>query len=318
MVNITVLICTYNRQQSLARALDSIAKSILPTSLTWEILVVDNNSSDQTREVIKEFCGRFPERFRYLLEPHQGKSYALNAGIGESRGEVIAFVDDDVTVEPTWLHNLAAPILSGEYVGSGGRILMEREYSPPAWLPLNDQRSLAPLVVFDLGTHACDLAEPPFGTNMAFRRSLFDQYGGFRTDLGPRPGSEIRSEDTEFGWRLLAAGERLSYEGSAVVYHEVPKHRLTKSYFLAWFFAKGRGDVLELGVPPNVRWFAAGVPLFLFRRLVTSTLRWVVNPNPAVRFSNRLSVWWLAGQITEFHRQARQSEPKQHNPQCIL
>ena len=317
MVNITVLICTYNRQQSLARALDSIAKSRLPASLTWEILVVDNNSSDQTRKVIEEFCGRFPGRFRYLLEPHQGKSYALNAGIGESRGEVIAFVDDDVTVEPTWLHNLAAPILSGEYVGTGGRILMEREYSPPAWLPLNDQRSLAPLVVFDLGTHACDLAEPPFGTNMAFRRSLFDKYGGFRADLGPRPGSEIRSEDTEFGWRLLAAGERLGYEGSAVVYHEVTKHRLTKRYFLAWFFAKGRGDALEVGVPPNVRWFAGGVPLFLFRRLVNWTIRWVVNPNSAVRFSYRLRVWWLAGQIAEFHRQARQSDPQQHKPQCI-
>jgi cellulose synthase/poly-beta-1,6-N-acetylglucosamine synthase-like glycosyltransferase len=195
---------------------------------------------------------------------------------------------------------------------------MEREFTPPAWLPLNDQRTLAPLVVFDLGTNASDLSEPPFGTNMAFRRSLFEKYDGFRTDLGPRPGNEIRSEDTEFGQRLLNAGERLRYEPSAVVYHEVPEHRMKKSYFLAWFSAKGRGDALELGVPQTAKWFAAGVPLFLFRRLVIWTVRWLLNPDPPIRFSNRLKVWYLAGQIGEFHRQARQSQTHEQTPPCIL
>jgi glycosyltransferase involved in cell wall biosynthesis len=318
MVKVTVLICTYNRQRSLAKALGSIAKSQLPQFLTWEVLVVDNNSSDQTGEVVREFCLKCPERFRYFLEPRQGKSYALNRGILESRGQIIAFVDDDVSVEADWLHNLTSPILSGEYAGTGGRILMERGFVPPAWLPLNEWRTLAPLAMFDIGANASDLTEPPFGCNMAFRRSLFEKYGRFRTDLGPRPGSQIRSEDTEFGRRLLNAGERLRYEPSAVVYHEVPEHRMKKSYFLAWFAAKGRGDVLEFGVPQTAKWFGAGVPLFLFRRLAIWTVRWLLNPDPPIRFSNRLKVWYLVGQIAEFHRQARQSQHHRQSPPCIL
>ena len=72
---------------------------------------------------------------------------------------------------------------------------------------------------------------------------MFEKYGGFRTDLGPRPGSEIRSEDTEFGWRLLAAGERLRYEPSAVVYHSVSGESASdKQYFLAWWFDKARAE----------------------------------------------------------------------------
>ena len=82
--------------------------------------------------------------------------------------------------------------------------------------------------LFDLGPEAGPLAEPPFGTNMAFPKRVFEKYGSFRTDLGPRPGSEIRGEDTEFGRRLLTRRERLRYEPSAVVHHQVAKNRLQK------------------------------------------------------------------------------------------
>lgn len=78
MTTITVILCTYNRHQSLVTALESIAGSELPESIEWEVLVVDNNSSDPTRDVVEDFCRRYPGRFRYLFEPLQGKSYALN------------------------------------------------------------------------------------------------------------------------------------------------------------------------------------------------------------------------------------------------
>src|SRR4029453_17645691 len=98
-------------------------------------------------------------------------------------------------------------------------------------MPLQDRYGLAPLAMFDLGNEPGELKESPFGTNMAFRASVFKTHVGFRTDLGPCPGSEIRSEDTEFGNRLLAAGERLWYQPSAVVYHAVPANRVQKRYF---------------------------------------------------------------------------------------
>jgi glycosyltransferase involved in cell wall biosynthesis len=302
-MKITVILCTYNRGEDLANALNSVAASTLPESTEWEVLVVDNNSTDHTRNVVEGFCLRFPGRFRYRFEPQQGKSHALNAGIREARGEVLAFMDDDVTVEPTWLHNLTAALRDGEWVGSGGRILPERTFQIPRWLSVKGRYALAPLALFDLGPQCGALDEPPFGTNMAFRKKMFDKYGGFRTDLGPRPGNEIRNEDTEFGRRLLIAGERLRYEPSAVVYHPVSHSRIQKRYFLAWWFDKARADIRESGLSPDTKWSVLGIPLNLFPRLALWTLRWVVSVDPSLRFSNKVKAWGGAGQIVEcFHQ----------------
>jgi glucosyl-dolichyl phosphate glucuronosyltransferase len=102
-MKITVIMCTYNRCHSVARAMGSVAASTLPNSVKWEVIVVDNNSSDQTRQVIEDFCGWHLGRFRYVFEPKQGLSHARNAGIQEAQGNILAFTDDDVTVQPNWL-----------------------------------------------------------------------------------------------------------------------------------------------------------------------------------------------------------------------
>src|SRR5208282_3321540 len=168
-MDITVILCTYNRCESLARALDSVAAQILPESIEWEVLVTDNNSNDQTRDVVKDRCHRYPGHFRYLFESQQGKSHALNAGIREARGDILAFTDDDVTVEPTWLHDLTAALHTGEWGGAGGRTLPERTFLPPRWLSLEGRYALGPLAAFDRGLVAGELTEPPVGNNMAFR-----------------------------------------------------------------------------------------------------------------------------------------------------
>lgn len=118
-MNITVILCTYNRCQSLAKALDSVANSMLPSSVECEVLIVDNNSRDRTRQIAEEFCLKYPDRFRYVFEIQQGKSFALNTAIREARGNVLAFMDDDVTVEPTWLQNLTLALDGGEWSGAG-------------------------------------------------------------------------------------------------------------------------------------------------------------------------------------------------------
>jgi glycosyltransferase involved in cell wall biosynthesis len=304
-MKITVIVCTYNRCKSLVKALDSLAASQLPQSVEWEVLVVDNNSRDETRDVVEDICRRYPGRFRYMFEPQPGKSHALNAAILEARGEVLAFMDDDVTVPPTWLHNLTVSLRDGEWAGSGGRILPARGFSCPSWLTLEERQALAPLAIFDHGPDACQLTEAPFGTNMAFQKQMFNKYGCFRTDLGPQPGSEIRGEDTEFGGRLLAAGEGLRYEPTAVVYHTVPETRLQKKYFLAWWFDKARADIRATGTSSDTRWRVAGIPLVLFRRLAAWTARWTVAVEPSQRFSAKLKVWILAGQVSESYRRRR-------------
>ena len=300
-MNVTVILCTYNRASGLRKALESVAKSVVPETIEWEVLVVDNNSRDQTRETVEEFCALYPRRFRYLFEKAQGKSHALNSGIGATTAEILGFMDDDVEVDSHWLHNLIGVFSQGSWTGAGGRICAEKGFVPPPWLEASDRHALAPLAFFDLGPDAGETKEAPFGTNMAFRREVFEKYGGFRTDLGPQPGSEIRNEDTEFGDRLLAGGERFWYEPAAVVYHSVPRERIRKSYFLRWWFDKARADVKQ-ETPQKSRGSIAGVPLDLFFRLFIWTVRWLSSVTPGRRFSCKLNVWKKAGMIQEYHR----------------
>jgi glycosyltransferase involved in cell wall biosynthesis len=307
-MKITVILCTYNRCRRLAKALESAAGLSLPDQLKWEVLVVDNNSRDQTRQVVEEFSQRWPGRFRYLFEARQGKSYALNSGVREGRGEILAFTDDDVVLTPTWLQNLTSSLRVGECAGAGGRVLAETGFELPPWLPTQNRHDLAPLAIFDLGDVARDLNQPPFGANMAFHRSMFEKYGGFRTDLGPCPGSEIRGEDDEFGRRLLSQGERLRYDPSALVYHPVQDERLRQKYFLDWWYCKGRTDMRTSQAPSCNRWIVNGVPLYLLPRLAMWTLRWVISTKPSWRFTCKRQVWMRAGGIVEFYRQARSAK----------
>jgi glucosyl-dolichyl phosphate glucuronosyltransferase len=298
-MKITAIVCTFNRCQSLSKALDSVAAQVLPESVEWEVIVVDNNSSDQTREVAQDYCRRYPRRFRYLLEPQQGKSHALNRGIRETHGDVLAFLDDDVTVESTWLYNVTAPLKDSAWAGVGGRIAPPIDFSPPSWLALEGPYDLGGiLALFDKGRKGTELTEAPFGTNMAFRKQIFEKYGLFRTDLGPRPGSEIRGEDTEFGRRVLKGGERLWYEPSAVVHHPVPENRLQKQYFLRFMYDQGRASIREKGRKPTI-WFLLGIVLNSLR---TRMIGWFFAFDSQKRFQRKCLVWMTFGQIVEIRR----------------
>jgi glucosyl-dolichyl phosphate glucuronosyltransferase len=304
-MDITVILCTYNRCESLGKTLASVAMLSLPESVKWEVLVVDNNSSDQTRELVETFCHRYPGRFRYLFELQQGKSYALNSGIRACKSEILAFTDDDAIVQPEWLRDLTAPFGNDDCMGVGGRTLPETGFAPPDWLGLQRPYVYGPLGIFDLGDAPCKLTEPPFGNNMAYRREVFEKHGYFRTELGPRPGSEIRSEDTEFGQRVLTADGPLLYEPSAVLYHAIPSNRVQKDYLLKWWSAKSRANVTEFGVPSGTRLFLFGIPLYLFRRLGVWTLKWIFSFNAPKRFHNQVQVWSLTGEIKEHFAQSR-------------
>ena len=301
-MDITIILCTYNRCEDLAGSLETIVASEMPNSFKWEVLVVDNNSADQTREVVESFCQRYPARFRYLLEPEAGKSYALNAGIANARGEVLVFADDDASMHPECLRHLAAALQDSEWAGVGGRILPAQTFTPPHWMSDDLSKGGGILCAyFDLGDKAGELDRPPYGANMAYRKSVFAKYGGFRTDLGPRPNSQIRNEDTEFGRRLLAAGERIKYEPSAVVYHPVPLERMTRKYFLAWWFDYRRALIIERGNRPDI--FGIPYDYFSFLRCVLgmpfTTLRWIFTISSAKRFWYKCQVWQAAGQIVE-------------------
>jgi len=315
-MKITIIMCTYNRCQTTAKALGSVAASTLPDSVKWEVVVVDNNSTDQTREVVEDFCCRHPGRVRYVFEPQQGLSHARNAGIREAQGDILAFTDDDVTVEPTWLQNLTAGLSDGEWAGAGGRTLLAQPFSPPPWLGLEEPYNLggALAALFDLGDRPCRLSRAPYGANMAFQKKMFKKYGTFRTDLDRCGTGMLSNGDTEFGRRLLNAGERLRYEPAAMVYHPVPEHRTQQSYFLKWYFNYGRAMVREWKRGPDI-W---GIPrrFFTFLKLVAAvlpveTVRWIVARKPEHRFFRKCWAWVTIGQVLEIYRQWRNAKAQE-------
>jgi glycosyltransferase involved in cell wall biosynthesis len=304
-MKITAIVCTYNRCQSLARALESLAVSILPETTEWEVLVVNNNSSDQTEAVVKDFGRQYPGRFRYQFEARQGKSYALNTGIREAIGDILAFIDDDVTVEPMWLQNLTSALDDSQWAGSGGRTKPAAWVSgfvPPRWLALDGPCSLlgALCAYCDPGDTPGELKDPPIGGNVAFRKEMFDRYGNFRTDLGPFPNNKIGFEDIEFGRRLMGGGERLCYVPSAVVYHEVPENRVRKEFFLEWWFDFGRGSIRGTEKKPRT-WEI----LKILGRAVLTSVQWVLTLNSQRRFYRKCLIWYAAGKLVEICQQAR-------------
>jgi glucosyl-dolichyl phosphate glucuronosyltransferase len=300
-MKISAVLCTYNRSASLARALTSVAGSEMPASVGWEVLVVDNHSTDETRSVVESLCEKYPDRFRYIFEPRQGKSFALNTGIREASGDVLAFLDDDVRVEPTWLWNLIAPLTDEQCAGSGGRVLPEPGFVPPSWLavdgPFNQIGALC--AYFNPGDSAGELDRPPIGANMAFRKEMFLKYGDFRTDLGPRPGSELRHEDLEFGRRLISGGERLSYVPTAIVYHEIHERRTHKEFFLAWWFALGRGSIREIEKLPGATEILKGAA-----RITLTIPNWAFSVSSKRRFYHKCRIWYESGKLIELCQQA--------------
>ncbi len=309
-MDVSIILCTYNRSPVLPVALDSVLASVFPASVKWELLVVDNNSTDNTRSVVEGYCRRHPGRCRYIFESRQGLSNARNAGISNALGDVLAFVDDDITVEPLSLHRLTACLHTGEWKGAAGRILMAGDYAPPDWLRFEGPYAMGGILYahFDLGDKPGRLTRPPHGANMAFRKEVFHQYGGYRTDLGRCGENLLSNEDTEFGRRLLAAGEPLKYEPDAVVYHPVMLSRVRQDYFLEWWFEYGRAMVREWGPKPSFK----GIPrsyLSILKlcstEMVQAMRRWLLAGDRPRRFFWKCRTWMLAGEIAEFYRAAK-------------
>ena len=303
-MDISVLICTFNRCQSLSKTLDSIASQVMQPSVTWEAVVIDNNSTDGTRELVESYCRSSPALFRYVFEPQQGLSRARNAGIRAAGGDIIVFTDDDVIAESTWLEKLTAPLRTNGWGGGGGRVVPPVDLKLPAWLTVGGDMDLvgALLPIFDLGDKAGEMKRPPYGANMAFRKSMFEKYGLFRVDLGHCGSKLLSGEDIDFGNRLISAGERLHYEPSAVVHHPVPEERLSKSYFRTWWFDYGRTRIIERGERPSF----FGIPRRFFslaslalRFLPFRVIRWVFTLDARRRFYYECEIRQTLGEIAE-------------------
>ena len=209
-MNASVILCTYNRASTLSRALESLSDLDVPAGLDWEVLVVDNNSTDDTRAIVERVAAEARLPCRYVFEPQQGKSFALNAGIAQALGQVLVFTDDDVTFDRGWLRALLAAFDAPDCAGVGGQIVPVWPAPPPRWFSDTGPYRLLPAVVGYQFDTSGPVIRPPYGANSAYRRVMFDRYGQFRTDIGPRGRGMIRGETLSSGFGCWAEASKSS------------------------------------------------------------------------------------------------------------
>ncbi len=226
-VDISVVICSRNRKQHLARTLESLRKLEVPDGLAHEVLLVDNGSTDGTRELMDDFVKLDPEVWKYRSEPEKGLSRARNCGIRHARGEIIAFTDDDVIVDPNWLSALWNTFESKpDVIAVQGRILLQKEIERlPPWA---DPEDLLFCTCYD-PSPAPVYADVLVGANMAFRGDVFEKHGLFDPRLGA--GASGYFEETEFFMRLNYAKQKILYRPEALVFHEYDEERFTWRYW---------------------------------------------------------------------------------------
>ena len=235
----SLIIATYNRADYLRNTLVSL--SALTTAESWEVIVVDNNSNDATRSVVEEAAGWFPVDLRYLFEPEQGKSAALNTAIRAARGEVLAFTDDDVQVETDWLDRAWEALERHGCDFVGGKVLPIWQGPRPEWLPDRGGQHWAVIALLDYGPEPIKLVNrSPLGVNMAIRREAFSRLGLWWDNRVGRQGNTLRGqEQREWCVRARAAGLKGFYTPDMIVHHIVPQDRLNKKYFRRWMYWNG-------------------------------------------------------------------------------
>lgn len=309
----TVLIPTYNRAALLDETLESLRGLRVAPGRSWNVIVVDNNSSDDTRAVVERHARDFPVPLRYLFEGRQGRSSALNAGIAAADGAVIAMTDDDVRVDEGWLEAACAALLDSEdpsIVYAGGPVTPIWEKDPPDWLDLTRGDLWGTIAIQDHGGRPFvydEARKVPLGANMAARRSLFDRIGPFCADLGRNSGRLVMGQEVpELLMRARAAGLRGLYLPAMRVRHHIPARRLDRTYFRRWWFGKGVSrsalertrPVTELGVDLAATPHVLRVPRYMYGSALRDALAWfrhAVRGRRADAFRHEMMLAYFAG-----------------------
>jgi glycosyltransferase involved in cell wall biosynthesis len=310
----SIVIATHNRATDLRGTLASLAA--LSTPHAWEVIVVDNNCTDDTPDVVREFSAAFPVPLLYAFESVPGRCAALNTGIAKARGEIIVTTDDDVRVEPDWLECAGGELarLQCDYIG--GRVLPIWGGPRPAWLPNHPGRHWAVIALLDYGPEPIEFVQKmPLGVNMAFRREVFETVGEWDPRIGRKAGTLLGQEVREWCVRARSKGVRGFYSPALSLRHIIPANRLNKKYFRRFFYWRGisramlyqqRG--LDMESPQETRldfrtvphWF--GIPRYMYRSLAAHAARAIgryLRGDAKGAFDQELYVWMFVGIVKQ-------------------
>ena len=272
-IDVSVVIPTYNRSRDLGELLACLARQVLNPDVSWEVIVVDNNSTDETGRVLTEWADRLP--LRVEREPVRGSSSARNRGILAARGALIVFADSDILVGSRWLQSFVeAAEDHPDFSYFGGLLKNRYERQPPYWYVGAGQGSQS-YMQLDTGvrpsTHLC-------GANWACRATVLRAVGLFNVGLGPAdlPASERRivGNEAELMDRLTAAGHRglLLTAQEVIAEHRVSIQEMRLCYVIGWHFGLGRGEALRSTLPCTR---VLGFPRWRIRLMFTDIARLV-------------------------------------------
>lgn len=275
-VDISLLVCTYNRCQDLRELLETAVAQETDGKFTYEVIVVDNNSTDKTSVTVKDFIDAGHRNIQYFFEPRQGKSYALNTALEAAKGWAYVITDDDFILPSNWLRNIHQAFCDHpEAAVISGRVLPRWQGEAPAWLTKDHWSAIA----------MADYGEQPFYASDdnpicllagAFRRDAVQKVGGYRVDLGVSRDQIGGIEDLDILQRLWGAGYKALYQPQIAFEHKVGANRLTKSYHRRWhtghgrFYAAMRDERIEGSIG-----YLLGVPAHLYRQAARDVLGWL-------------------------------------------
>ncbi|HEX6716699.1 MAG TPA: glycosyltransferase [Pyrinomonadaceae bacterium] len=298
--DVSVVVPTYNRSALLQRALLSLF-SQQPDRLNFEIIVIDNNSSDDTSDVVAAMQAKSPVNLRLVRETRQGNAYARNAGIDAAQAPIIAFLDDDVVADKNWVQRIKTAFdRDPQLAFVGGRVLPLWDTEPPSWL---NESHWAPLALLDYGHEQRTIAgDAPLGlltANMGVRREVFDEVGRFSPALQRVKGSIGSMEDHEFLLRMCRSGKSGIYLPELITRGAVEPERLTKAYHRRWHTGHGR----FYAVMNDPEWERSsfrllGVPGHLYREAANNALTWfsrTLTGNKEAAFLNECRLRFFGG-----------------------
>lgn len=267
-VDTTVIICTRNRSRVFSETCRSLL-DIEDDGLSWELVLVDNDSQDDTREVALAFRQRFDRPVQIVVEETVGLSSARNTGIRSARGRFLVFLDDDAFPAQGWLPSLVEQLRIDNVYAVGGPVEPRFASDLPGWF---SDRFLPYLTVWDLGPEIVELRynEYPRGANMAFRREAFDRFGLFSHHLGRKATSLLSCEETELCLRIERGGGSIRYVPGARVEHRVDGARVSRDWLVSRFGSQGHSEAIVEWQHAGLRGLGTGLRRSL-RRAVQSS-----------------------------------------------
>jgi glucosyl-dolichyl phosphate glucuronosyltransferase len=303
---VTVGICTFNRAESLRRTLDSIAAMRVPDDLAWELLIVNNNSTDHTDNVIGEYFDRLPVRREF--EPRPGLSNARNRAIDVARGEYILWTDDDVVVEPRWLRAYVEAFQRWpDAAVFGGRIIPRYEVPVVRWVAESEAVLIGPFAIRNFGDDVQRLSVAdgrlPYGANFAIR-AIEQQAFRYDPNLGAKPGRRRSEEETDVITRILRSGAKGFWIPEAIVEHCIGQERQTVRYIAVSAAISGETHAYQNAAATAAMPFWFGVPWILWPRLLKRGLRyhfhrlaspapvWVMHLQAYAYAKGAFRYWW--------------------------